>query len=58
MITFTEISSRCSWRIIEADGYAQQLTREGAARYLIRGRNLGRRWVRTKNGWYLLGDSK
>ncbi|WP_196360350.1 hypothetical protein [Vibrio anguillarum] len=54
MCTFTDISSRTNWRVINADGHAERVTRDGAAHYLRVGRKLGRKWQRTNNGWILL----
>lgn len=58
MRTFTDICSRSSWRVIEADGHEESVTRDGAARYLRLGRKLGGKWLRTRNGWVLLQTSE
>lgn len=45
------MDTRSSWRLIDADGHAARLTRDGAAHYLRIGRSLGYRWRKTESGW-------
>lgn len=45
MRTFTDICSRSSWRVIEADGHAESVTRYGAA-------------FRAKAGWQVTANSQ
>lgn len=45
------MDSRTNWRVIDADGHSERVTRDGAAHYLRIGRKLGRKWAKTKDGW-------
>lgn len=45
------MDSRTNWRVIDADGVAHRLTRDGAAYYLRIGRQQGRNWIKTAEGW-------
>lgn len=47
------VSSRTNWRVIEADGHVERVTRDGAAYYLKIGRKQNRKWEKTKSGWKL-----
>lgn len=45
------MNTRSNSRLIDADGHAAWLTREGAAHYLRVGRKLGYIWRPTEFGW-------
>lgn len=45
------MDKRCNWRVIEADGNAERVNRDGAAYYLRLGRKQGRKWKPLPYGW-------
>ena len=45
------MNTRNNSRLIDADGHAAWITREGAAYYLRLGRKLGYIWRQTEFGW-------